>query len=155
MGLDMYLTATRRMSVHLSDEQKNIDSCLKSSGLYGLSEDESSVDVSTSLMYWRKANHIHKWFVDNIQDSVDDCRKYHLPLEKLKELKYTCDKVIEDPKNAGDLLPPGQGFFFGSSYIDDYYLDAVVYTSKRIEKILEYTHFINKEFIEIYYQSSW
>ena len=22
---------------------------------------------------WRKANAIHKWFVDNVQDGVDDC----------------------------------------------------------------------------------
>lgn len=25
--------------------------------------------------YWRKANHIHKWFVDCVQDGEDDCEK--------------------------------------------------------------------------------
>ena len=26
--------------------------------------------------YWRKANHIHKWIVDNLQDGKDDCQEH-------------------------------------------------------------------------------
>ena len=39
------------------------------------------------VAYWRKANAIHGWFVDNIQDGVDDQNEYYVSKEKLEELK--------------------------------------------------------------------
>ena len=33
-------------------------------------------DEDESFGYWRKANQIHKWFVDNVQGGIDDCRPY-------------------------------------------------------------------------------
>lgn len=41
--------------------------------------------------YWRKANHIHNWFVENVQDGEDDCR-YHgeVTKEDLEELLVSC-----------------------------------------------------------------
>lgn len=46
--------------------------------------------------YWRKANQIHNWFVEHIQDGVDDCN-YHREVteEDLEELRDTCIKVLE------------------------------------------------------------
>ena len=44
---------------------------------------------------WRKANHIHKWFVDNIQNGVDDCGNYEVTKEQLEELLGICKKVID------------------------------------------------------------
>jgi hypothetical protein len=43
-------------------------------------------EVIEEVMYWRKANQIHKWFVDNVQDGVDDCKEYWVSEEKLQEL---------------------------------------------------------------------
>ena len=45
--------------------------------------------------YWRKANHIHKWFVENVQDGIDDC-EYHneVTKETLEELRDVCKKVL-------------------------------------------------------------
>ena len=47
--------------------------------------------------YWRKANAIHKWFVDHIQDGVDDC-KYHREVTKkdLIELRDICKEILEN-----------------------------------------------------------
>ena len=44
--------------------------------------------------YWRKENMIHKWFIDHVQDGVDDC-DYHNECTKeiLDELLDTCEKV--------------------------------------------------------------
>ena len=45
--------------------------------------------------YWRKANAIHKWFVDNVQYGNDDCEEYYVLREQIQELKDTCIKVLE------------------------------------------------------------
>jgi hypothetical protein len=46
--------------------------------------------------YWRKANQIHNWFVENIQDGIDDC-DYHREVteEDLEELLDVCKRVLD------------------------------------------------------------
>ena len=44
----------------------------------------------TEVGYWRKANAIHKWFVDNVQDGNDDCGSYEVSKEQLEELLDAC-----------------------------------------------------------------
>ena len=51
--------------------------------------------VEEEVMYWRKANHIHAWFVENVQNGQDDCGTYYVPEEKLRELLAVCKHVIE------------------------------------------------------------
>ena len=34
-----------------------------------------SRETSYQIGYWRKANHIHKWFVDTCANGVDDCNR--------------------------------------------------------------------------------
>jgi hypothetical protein len=52
--------------------------------------------IKEEVGYWRKANHIHNWFVENIQNGEDDC-EYHRELteEDLRELLSVCKKVID------------------------------------------------------------
>ncbi len=47
---------------------------------------------------WRKANQIHAWFVENVQDGNDDCGEYYVPIEKLQELLSLCEQVIKASK---------------------------------------------------------
>ena len=58
-----------------------------------------SVGIVENVGYWRKANAIHKWFVDNVQDGIDDC-DYHNEVTKeiLEDLLDTCEKVIANSK---------------------------------------------------------
>lgn len=60
--------------------------------------------IMEEVGYWRKENMIHKWFVDHVQDGVDDCR-YHNECTKeiLEELLDTCEKVKQIA-----VLKPGQ-----------------------------------------------
>lgn len=44
--------------------------------------------------YWKKDNHIHNWFVENIQNGDDDCGYYEVSEEKLRELLQVCEKVV-------------------------------------------------------------
>lgn len=49
--------------------------------------------------YWRKANQIHRWFVNNIQDGIDDC-EYHREITRddLENLLSICNKVLSNCK---------------------------------------------------------
>lgn len=66
--------------------------------------------IVEDIGYWRKANQIHKWFVDNVQDGNDDCGTYYVSAEKLLELKELCETVISKSKLVeGDVIN-GQTF---------------------------------------------
>lgn len=46
--------------------------------------------------YWRKANAIHNWFVENVQNGVDDCGEYEVSKSDLKELLSLCKEVKDN-----------------------------------------------------------
>ena len=52
--------------------------------------------ITEEVGYWRKANQIHNWFVENIQNGVDDCN-YHREVteEDLRELLDICKRVLD------------------------------------------------------------
>jgi cysteine desulfurase len=52
--------------------------------------------VSIVAVYWRKANQIHAWFVQNVQEGVDECERHWVPREKLVELRDLCLDVLEN-----------------------------------------------------------
>ena len=119
--------------------------------------------IIETIADWRKANHIHKWFVDNVQDGVDDCGIYEVTKEQLEELLDVCKEVInnsnlvngeyiEDSSVAEELLPTTEGFFFGSTQYDKWYIEDIKYTIKVIEDMLNTTDF---EHEIIMYNSSW
>ena len=51
-------------------------------------------DIVADLGYWRKANQIHRWFVENVQDGTDDCGEYEVSKEQLEELLDICREVL-------------------------------------------------------------
>lgn len=113
--------------------------------------------------YWRKANAIHNWFVENVQDGVDDCC-YHreVTAEDLCDLLDVCMEVlnscevvdgkIADASTAERLPPSTSGFFFGSTEYDEYYVQDIEHTIDVITEVLETTDFDTQM---IYYVSSW
>jgi hypothetical protein len=55
--------------------------------------------------YWRKANAIHKWFVDHCQDGRDECQESYVERDKLKELLELCRRVLALAKTEpGDVV---------------------------------------------------
>ena len=148
MGLDMYLSARRSLSVWQPDEKQ-----LKAAIDAALNTELGTVShLTIDVGYWRKANAIHNWFVKTVQDGVDECLEYTVSLEQLTELLAIVNMVIDDPTLAGEILPPREGFFFGSPTVDDWYNDYLVHTKEILEKILGNPDSKNWEFI---YQSSW
>lgn len=55
---------------------------------------ERIYEIVEEVAKWRKANAIHKWFVDNVQDGEDDCKEYHVSHDQLTELRDLCAKVL-------------------------------------------------------------
>ncbi len=179
MGLDM--TLVKKIYIGGNYKHRNIKGIIK------ITKDEKPIkidlnkvlEVTEIVGYWRKANHIHKWFVDNIQDGEDDCKEYYVSTEKLKELKSLCLEVkkslvnsktkkvkvktgwnnkgdtfdeidvFEDTKIAEELLPSASGFFFGDTEYDKYYIQDLDDTIEIINKALK------DKYNEFYYSSSW
>lgn len=102
--------------------------------------------------YWRKANQIHDWFVQNVQDGVDECDEYLVTREQLMSLVETCQKVLADRDLAEELLPTTSGFFFGSTDYDQYYFEDLEATVEKITVALDRYSGIGTQF---YYQASW
>ena len=150
MGLDMYLNAELYVSDY-KDEDKPLEEAIKENVPGGLGKFRPK-NVTFELIYWRKANAIHNWFVQNVQEGKDDCGDYYVSLEKLKELKESCEKVLKDNKLAPDLLPSVKGFFFGSYTYDEYYERDLERTVEVLNKILSSPDAKNWW---ITYRSSW
>ena len=96
MGLDMY--ASRRLHVKQWEHQRPNERYkvrIEYAGkpVKGIRESCIS-DVEEEVMYWRKANHIHAWFVDNVQDGQDDCKPYYVDWDDLDQLRAVCQNVI-------------------------------------------------------------
>jgi hypothetical protein len=108
--------------------------------------------VIAEVVYWRKANAIHAWFVKNVQDGTDDCNSYYVSREDLDQLAATCDQVLRDPSLAEALLPTQGGFFFGSTKYDDGYREDLAHTHSRLTELLGRTDLAGWVF---YYRSNW
>lgn len=151
MGLDMYLYAKKHYSEYDDDSSKRINIMLPASGIGHLA-DSPSFELSIRVMYWRKANHIHNWFVQNVQHGVDNCEEYYVSLDDLIKLRDICENVLSNPEDNVGLLSPQSGFFFGSQVIDEWYFDQLRYTVKRLDELFS----LDKDpFLNFYYQSSW
>jgi hypothetical protein len=154
MGLDMYLSAKKYYSGgewHPEENRKQFQELLDKSGIAQyVATDLPSVQLEVSIGYWRKANAVHQWFVDNCQNGEDDCRYAYVGREQLEELKALCQQVLLQPAVASEELPTQPGFFFGSYDYDEWYFDYIKDTVAIIDNCLEMP-----EEWEFYYHSSW
>lgn len=154
MGLDMYLYASKYTSPaewRPEDERKKFKEILKAiDGEKFVDTDLPSVTIDLKVGYWRKANQIHQWFVDNVQDGNDNCAEYYVDRDKLIELRELCKLALKDKDKAEELLPTQSGFFFGSTEIDEWYWQDVNATIKIINRCLEMP-----DTWTFKYQSSW
>lgn len=156
MGLDMYLRATTYASnnSYFKQNPEVFDEVLQSVELTpdDLDSEMLSMTISIPVMYWRKANAIHNWFVRNVQNGDDDCKPYWVSREQLKELLQICNQIQLEPEKASELLPSQAGFFFGTTDYDESYMNDIKRTSNALVKYLYSPRFKNFEFE---YQSSW
>lgn len=166
MGLDMYFYASKHSSTYYDK-----DDCVYPKDLHELEEKIKqknfvSMDAKYQIGYWRKFNALHGYIINNFADCIDDCRDIYLSRNNVKQLLSVCKEVLEDletcPKvekdfgvvyaseKAKKLLPPFEGFFFGSYAIDDWYKKDLEYTIDLLEEALK----LDDKY-EFYYNASW
>jgi len=118
MGLDMYLSGKRYLRSYDKQDAEKVNVINEVLGLDKLSDigdDMRAIavkEVTVEAAYWRKANAIHKWFVDNVQNSVDNCGTYDVSREQLTELLELIECILKERGRACELLPTQGGFFF-------------------------------------------
>lgn len=103
MGLDMYLN--KKIYIGANYEHRGI------TGKIDIKEGKVKIPVNLSKVtyiieqagYWRKANAIHQWLVNNIQDGEDDCTEYYFSEEKMQELLDICNTIL-----VGTILEDGK-----------------------------------------------
>lgn len=107
---------------------------------------------SEEIMYWRKANQIRQWFVDNLSEPVENCSESTVTKENLEKLISDCKEVLNNKEKAKDIIPTKGGFFFGSTEYDEYYFDDIEHTLEHIKAILVG---IDWEKESLYYSEWW
>lgn len=145
MGLDMYLRKKVYVGANWEHNKVTGDITIFSKGERIKVDLSKVVSIYEEAITWRKANAIHKWFVDNIQNGEDDCGEYYVEYDSLQILKHACEEAIENKDS--DVLQPTSGFFFGSTEKDEYYYDTLHYTVSLLNKLDPQGSY--------YYSSSW
>jgi hypothetical protein len=152
MGLDMFFTGRRYLWDFGDGDQDRIAAVAK---VFPEAAGARINEVTAEFQYWRKANQIHRWFVDNVQDGVDECQETFVPIEKLYELRDVCAAVMADRSQAATLLPAQSGFFFGGTEYDEYYFSDVERTLKWLDGLLTKQALAALKGWDFYYQASW
>jgi hypothetical protein len=177
MGLDMYLTKTKRVKELQVEDYAKANNALpweakeydKEGGLKKLCPEIEGIEqldeavhikgesfkymtIKEEVGYWRKANHIHNWFVEKCQDGIDECQLTEVTQEQLEDLLETCYQVVNKKENPEKTLPTASGFFFGGTNYDQYYYDDIKNTIRILEETINKTDW-DKEIV--FYQSSW
>jgi hypothetical protein len=159
MGLDMYLYKVYfiNQGEHYKPEYR-----YKINITYGGEPSHIPTDliteIKTKVLYWRKANAIHQWFLHNVQEGEDDCGTHEVSKEQLQLLLDTINKILSPKvspkeevldrmvrkstreKKAKELLPTTSGFFFGPTDYDEYFFDELQNTAQQLKTILEDTN---------------
>ena len=157
MGLDMYLS--RKTYVQNWEHTKPEDriSIELSGNTKGIDPDKISYIIE-SVGYWRKANAIHGWIVDQCAGGEDRCQEIYMPKSKLEELYQLCCSILGEESEealvnaALEKLPPTEGFFFGTNKIGEWYKEDLRDTIITLREVLAETNFTESEII---YQASW
>ena len=150
MGLDMYLSKKTYVKYWDHNGDNNYDVKVTKAGNPTKINPKKVSYIVEEVGYWRKANQIHQWFVDNVQGGVDDCRDAYVERYKLEELLNLCKIVSIDKDKAEQLLPTASGFFFGGTGYDEWYYDQINDTIQILEEALS-----DDEADHFEYHSSW
>jgi hypothetical protein len=165
MGLDMYLRYRQSHSGYSygDNDTTGYDNLVAAAGLTEIASKTSPyASVEVTVMYWRKVNAIHGWFVNELAGGVDECQEIHVTRENLQTLRDLCFEALSIPAgmsladHAVRVLPPSEGFFFGSTEVDEYYIQDLQETMDGLDRILSHLPTENEGWDwSLIYQASW
>lgn len=154
MGLDMYLDKELTIS-EFDAEKELVDKTYKMLKVTDESGNYKHLSFKLPAIYWRKSNQIHKWFVDNVQGGNDDCGNYHVNVEDLKKLLGVVKAQLDNKEKV--ILKPQEGFFFGTTAIDEWYWEDLERTKVELEREIDFyeKEQLKKRHWYFEYHSSW
>ena len=71
------------------------------------------------IITWRKANAIHKWFVENVQDGVDDCENYKVTKAQLITMLDLVDRVLAGTRTEQGTIKNGTTYTAATGWLDN------------------------------------
>lgn len=109
--------------------------------------------LDREIIYWRKANAVHRWFCEHLIKPPSNCEHVPVSASELTQLLTTCWQIQSSPDQANELMPVQEGFFFGSTSYDEWYHDQVENT---IHGVLDALVYINATpSAALYYEANW
>ena len=153
-GLDMYLYKRHYVQRwdHIPAEKQFAVTVTRGGEPFPAIKPERVTYVTEQVGYWRKANEIHRWFVNNVQDGEDNCQPFPVDAEELRKLLATVTAVLDRKEKPEEALPTQSGFFFGGTDYDDYYWEDLARTKLLLEGILAEPDADKADYI---YRASW
>lgn len=118
MGLDMYLmrkTYVKRWDHHSEKEKFTIE-VKKGDEIFKDIDPEKISEITEEVIYWRKANHIHNWFIKNCAEGNDNCEIVDVSNDKLNELYQVCENVLIESKLVKGLVKVGRYSVKGTDF---------------------------------------
>ena len=109
-------------------------------------------DKSVRVAKWRKFNALHRWFVEKIQDGVDECAmSRRIAHHELEDLLAALKAIAAEPSEGPLRLPVQPGFFFGPTEYGTWYEEEVRDAIPVIENAIKLTEAGR----DLRYLSSW
>ena len=141
MGLDMYLYRREYVSgwnfsekMGFSDSLELYNNILNSfNALRCDKAPHAYVDIC--IAYWRQAQSIHNWFINELGDGIDECQDIYVPRDKLIELRNLAETALA----SSDALPENSGLSPDSAGIDEFYMEDMRLTVEQISAVLKNT----------------
>ncbi len=150
MGLDMYLSKKTYVKYWEHNGDNNYEVTVTKAGKPTNIDPKKVSYIVEEVGYWRKANQIHNWFVENVQNGIDECQESYVSREQLQELLNICKIVNIDNTKAEQLLSTQSGFFFGGTEYDEWYFNDIDNTIKILEDALS-----DENADDFTYRASW
>lgn len=71
--------------------------------------------INEEIGYWRKSNQIHNWFVNNVQNGIDDCGSYEVDEYQLQKLLDICKHIVDIAIMGSASIKTGYKFSNGTT----------------------------------------
>ena len=168
MGLDMYFSRRTYVSSFKSTRDADGNWGVRDVNNMELKFDDADLShinlqnvryIEELFGEFRKFNALHAYVVDNFGGGVDECQVIYLDIDNLIQIHEMLSLVKEslsigDKVIASQTLPPSEGFFFGSTEIDEWYEKDVNEAVEVFGKVIE-EHSIVGNNASYSYQASW
>ena len=110
MGLDSYLYAKQTFasaSWCKEDERKKVKSIARmiKATKFVDEEDLQFGEVKLQIGYWRKSNHIHKFFVDKCGRGKDECQEIYVEVDDIQKLPLNWFENLRQNYKQNNIIP--------------------------------------------------